>query len=79
MLDGVINSSVAGVIWLASAGITGNWFRRRMKARSDLLHADEEPKPTPEEATDIRVRLVLDAFACSGVWLAMFVLFDVLF
>ena len=79
MMDWRISNRVAGALWLGAGVWISHWFYRRKREAWRLLYDNEGSKPTPEEASDIRVGLIVQAFLCTGAWLLLFVLLDALF
>ena len=73
-MNGVISNPVAGSAWLVAGAGVATWFARRRRRAWRRLAGEQGLKPSPEEASDIRARLVRDAFVGGGAWLALFVL-----
>jgi len=80
VIDGAIRNLVAGSAWLVMGGAIGHWFYRRREAVRQLLYGEDRDKTLSTEDADFhKVRLVFLAFACMGLWLALFLVLDWLF
>ena len=64
---------------LRAAGATSYRFNGRREEARRLLYEPDGPKPTAEEASAIRGRLIRDAFVGSGALLGLFLMLDWLF
>ena len=76
MLDGMIRNGIATGCWLATGGAISHWYYRRRAEVRELLYGPDAEKLSESDADGHRVQLVALAFACGGVWLAIFLLLD---
>jgi hypothetical protein len=61
-------------------GAIGHWYYRRRAEARQLLYGEDRDKTLSDEDADFhKGRLVSLAFACGGLWVALFVLLDWLF
>lgn len=79
MINGEIDNTLGTVVWLVAGGAVASWYGARREEARHVLYGPEEPKPSAEEAQDIRRRLIVDAFLGAGAWLALFLVLDWLF
>ena len=80
VIDGVIRNPIAVSAWLVTGGAIGHWFYRRREDLRQLLYGEDRDKTLSTEDADFhKVRLVFLAFACGGLWIALFVVLDWLF
>lgn len=78
-MHGVISNPRAGSAWLIVGAGIASWFAGRRRQARRTLVGEEGQKPSPEEASAIRERLVRDAFLGGGTWLVLFLLLQWLF
>jgi len=75
MSNGEIANEYAGLAWMGAGIGLALWSGVRSRRASRLLRGEAKGWP-PDQRDWLRTRLIIEAFAAGGIWMACFLLFD---